>query len=116
MVVVPTSAVRGPVTAGLVAVAGVPSTVAWTVVPGAAAASPKASVVVAGDTPGASMPETVNRLVSTVLTPGPPMFGPSMRTKFCGTASGLPMTGCGVAASPVKPAGAAGAAAGSQRR
>ena len=42
------------------------------------------------------------------------MFGPTMRTKLC--ASGLPTTVCGVALSPVKPAGAAGATAGSHLR
>jgi hypothetical protein len=61
-----------------------------------------------------SFPWTLNRSVSTTLTPGPPTAGPSTRKKFVPV--GLPMTWCGTFGSPVYPSGVAGPTEGSQRR
>src|SRR6476659_9908200 len=45
-----------------------------------------------------TLPNTVNRSVRTVFTPGPPTFGPSTWKKLFPV--GLPATLCGVALSP----------------
>src|SRR5215471_540532 len=54
-------------------------------------------------------PVIVKRLIWIVSRLPPPAFGPSRRTKLLPV--GLPVTVCGVAASPMKPGGGAGAVA-----
>jgi hypothetical protein len=45
-----------------------------------------------------SLPDTEKRLVWMVLTPEPPMFGPTMRKMLLPV--GLPVTRCGMLGSP----------------
>src|SRR5205814_630056 len=77
------------------------------------AAGPERPVTVAGapatrNGPVAIWPVTVKRLVRTEPTPGPPTLAPLTSKKL--VPLGLPITACGVAPSPMKPAGGAEAA------
>src|SRR5215470_13179013 len=60
-------------------------------------------------TPLNAFPVTEKRLVWTVLTPGPPTLGPSMRMIL--VPNGLPVTGWSTAGSPINPVGGDGAVA-----
>src|SRR5437867_3683658 len=51
-------------------------------------------------------PVTLNRLVETVLTPGPPTLGPEMLNVLLA----LPIIACGIAGLPIYPAGGTDAA------
>src|SRR2546423_1628644 len=59
-------------------------------------------------------PDSWNRSVWMLLTPGPPTFGPSTWKTL--VPKGLPVTRWGTAKLPMNPAGGAGATAGSQVR
>src|SRR6478672_8759992 len=73
-------------------------TVLDTGVPTGTLPKPRLAGSTAAAGPLITLPNTVNRSVRTVFTPGPPTFGPSTWKKLF--PAGLPATLCGVALSP----------------